>query len=127
MRKLIKRNIKIFEKILIIFLLFLIGFYSKSVNIERLSDKELIGPDPYLLYRYTKQLYETGKIEYPDTLRYYPFGIGIDNKAFLSYIGYTTLYNLTDIVWYFDNIFDVRFLPNPHSVNNLRDKVGENK
>ena len=68
--------------------IFLLGFGSKAFVVANLGDLNLIGPDPYLFYRYAKNLYDYGKIITPDCLRYYPLCSSIDPYTLIAYFGY---------------------------------------
>ncbi len=75
------------QKILLIFVLFVFGFGSKAGFIINLGKYDMIGPDPYLFYRYAWEIYNYGRILVPDCLRYYPLCAGIDSYPLVAYVG----------------------------------------
>ncbi len=88
---------KLLWEAFIIIILLLLGFFSKSLNLSSLLPLELIGPDPYLAFRYLQELVAYGKIIVPDCLRYYPLCIGIDKKFLVTvYVSYL-IYKLTGL------------------------------
>ncbi len=90
-------NKELLIEILIIILIAITAFFSKSLNLNSLLPLELIGPDPYLAFRYLQELVAFGKITVPDCLRYYPLCAGIDKKFLVTvYVSYF-IYKLTHL------------------------------
>ncbi|HIP66511.1 MAG TPA: hypothetical protein EYH09_00065, partial [Candidatus Nanopusillus sp.] len=82
------------------FIIFLLGFGSKAFVVANLGDLNLVGPDPYLFYRYAKNLYDYGKIITPDCLRYYPLCSSIDPYTLIAYFGYINAVLLNNPFYY---------------------------
>ncbi|MCD6576193.1 MAG: hypothetical protein J7K73_03475 [Nanoarchaeota archaeon] len=102
-----KRNQKIITYILLILLL-LGGFYSRTRDVPQLQHKYLISPDdPYVFLRYSTIVAEKGSLPANDTLRYYPEGFDTKREnAFTAYLaGY--IYNFVHKLNPNVNMFDI--------------------
>lgn len=93
------------KDILLVIIIFVLGFGSKALILNNLGNTDLVGPDPYLFYRYTYELYTKGYIDSFDCLRYYPLCSGLDKANFISYAGYLTVLLYTTP--YFKPFFDL--------------------
>ena len=103
----VKKHYKIIIYLLLILIL-IAGFYSRSADIPNLKHKYLISPDdPYFFLRYAKMFAETGHLPSNDTLRYYPVGYSPkDENLFTVYLaGY--LYKIVHSINPNINMFDI--------------------
>jgi len=90
-------RVNILKDILIALLIFSVAFGSKGLLLNNLGNYNLVGPDPYLFYSYMIDLYTRGYIPDYDPNRYYPLGVYINNKNFVSYLGLFSLLILNHI------------------------------
>lgn len=85
-----RRILDILMSIIIVFFIFIFSYGSIGQTISVLRDYELIGPDPYLFYQYTKDLIYNHTLQNTYFNAFYPIGSHLYSKNLISYFGFLT-------------------------------------